>query len=72
MHASGALASKAAPFVALAFYPASSASPWAAWVLVGIGVATIVTDIVFSRRSSDWKKVIRERRIARAVAARLA
>jgi hypothetical protein len=72
MHASGALASKAAPFVALLFYPASSASPWAAWVLAGIGVVTIGTDIVFSRRSSDWKKVIRERRIARAVAARLA
>jgi hypothetical protein len=72
MHASGALASKAAPFVALLFYPASSASPWAAWVLAGIGLVTIVTDVVFSRRSSDWKKVIRERRIARAVAARLA
>jgi hypothetical protein len=72
MHASGALASKAAPFVALLFYPGSSASPWAAWVLAGIGVVTIGTDIAFSRRSSDWKKVIRERRIARAVAARLA
>jgi hypothetical protein len=72
MHASGALASKAAPFVALLFFPASSASSWAAWVLLAVGVVTIVTDVVFSRRSSDWKKVIRERRIARAVAARLA
>lgn len=72
MHASGALASKAAPLVALLFFPASSASSWAAWVLLAVGVVTIVTDVVFSRRSSDWKKVIRERRIARAVAARLA
>jgi hypothetical protein len=34
-------------------------------VLLGIGVLTIITDVVFSRTSSDWKKVIRERRIAR-------
>lgn len=66
MHASGALASKAAPFVALAFFPASSAPAWAAWVLLGIGVFTIATDAIFSRRSSDWKKVIREAKVARA------
>ena len=65
MHASGALASKVAPFIALGFFPASNAPPWAAWVLLGIGVLTIITDVVFSRTSSDWKKVIRERRIAR-------
>jgi hypothetical protein len=66
MHASGALATKAAPFVALAFYPASDAPAWAAWALLGIGVFTIATDLAFSRRSGDWKKVIRERNIARA------
>ena len=66
MHASGALASKAAPFIALAFYPVSNAPGWAAWVLVGIGLVTIATDVLFSRTSSDWKKVIRERNIARA------
>jgi len=65
MHASGALASKVAPFIALGFFPASNAPAWAAWVLLGIGVFTIITDVVFSRTSSDWKKVIRERRIAR-------
>jgi hypothetical protein len=65
MHASGALASKVAPFIALGCFPASSAPAWAAWVLLGIGVFTIITDVVFSRTSSDWKKVIRERRIAR-------
>lgn len=66
MHASGALASKAAPFIALGFFPGSNAPAWAAWVLLGIGVFTIATDIVFSRTSSDWKKVIRERSVARA------
>ena len=66
MHASGALATKAAPFIALAFYPASNAPAWAAWVLLAIALITITTDIVFSRRSSDWKKVIREVKVARA------
>jgi hypothetical protein len=65
MHASGALATKAAPFIALAFFPASNAPAWAAWALVAIGVLSIVTDVVFSRTSGDWKKVIRERDIAR-------
>lgn len=65
MHASGALATKAAPFIALAFFPASNAPAWAAWALVAIGVLSVVTDVVFSRTSGDWKKVIRERDIAR-------
>ena len=66
MHVSGALATKVAPFVALAFYPASNAPTWAAWALLVIGVLTIATDIAFSRRLGDWKKVIRERDLARA------
>jgi len=71
MHASGALATKVAPFVALAFWPSSGAPAWSAWVVLGIGVLQIVTDVLFSTRSSDWKKVIRERRIARAQIGRL-
>ncbi len=66
MHASGALATKAAPFVALAFWPASGAPGWSAWVLVALGLLQIATDVLFSRKTSDWKKVGRERRIARA------
>lgn len=65
MHASGAIATKLAPFAALAFYPASAAPAWAAVALVVLGVAQIVTDAVFSVRSSDWKKVRRELRVAR-------
>jgi hypothetical protein len=65
MHASGALATKLAPFAALAWWPASGAPGWAAVVLLGLGALEIATDIVFSRRSSDWKKFTRERRIAR-------
>ena len=65
MHASGALASKVAPFVSLAFYPASNAPAWAAWAVLAFAIFQIVTDVLFSTKSSDWKKVIRERRLAR-------
>jgi hypothetical protein len=70
MHASGALATKVAPFVAFGFWWASDAPAWAAWACLALGVLQIVTDILFSTKSSDWKKVARERRIARAQAAR--
>jgi hypothetical protein len=70
MHASGALATKVAPFVALAFWPASGAPVWAALVVLALGVLQIVTDVLFSTRSSDWKKVKRERAIARTQARR--
>jgi hypothetical protein len=65
MHASGALASKLAPFLALAFWPASSAPAWAGWAIVGYGALLITTDVVFSRKTSDWKRVRRELRVAR-------
>ena len=63
-HASGAIATKLAPFVALALWPATNAPGWAAWVLLGLGLVQIGTDVAFSRRSSDWKKVARERAVA--------
>jgi hypothetical protein len=66
-HASGAIATKLAPFVALALWPTSNAPAWAAWVLLAIGIVQIVTDVAFSRKSSDWKKVARERAVARDI-----
>jgi hypothetical protein len=65
MHASGAIATKLAAFVALAFWPASEAAAWSAWALLALGAVQIATDVVFSVRSSDWKKVRRELRVAR-------
>ena len=65
MHASGAIATKLAPFVALAFWPASNAPWWAAAALTGLGILQIVTDAALSTKSSDWKKYLRERAIAR-------
>ncbi len=70
MHASGALATKIAPFVALGFCLAADGPTWAGWVLAGIGAFQIATDFLFSRKSSDWKRVARERALARVQAAR--
>ena len=69
MHASGAIASKIAPFLALAFWPASDAPGWAAWAIAGYGALTIGTDVFISTRTSDWKRFRREMRIARIQAA---
>lgn len=66
MHAAGAVATKLAPFVALAFVPGTDAPAWAFWAVLALGVGQIVTDIVFSRRSGDWSKVRRERAITAA------
>lgn len=73
MHASGAVASKVAPFaVFAAAYLAHRAAdydlfpPWAMWGMLAIGVFQIVTDLTFSRKKSDWKKVGRELRVGRA------
>ena len=67
MHASGAIATKLAPFAALALYPGSDAPAWSAWILLGLGLLQIATDVLFSVRSSDWKKFRRERAVARAL-----
>ncbi|MGI8615212.1 MAG: hypothetical protein ACR2L4_00290 [Actinomycetota bacterium] len=66
MHASGAVATKLAPFIALAFAPAAGAPGWAVAVLLGIGIFQIATDVLFSTKASDWKKVKRELAVAGA------
>jgi len=65
MHASGAIATKAAPFIPLFFWAAADAPVWSALVLLGLGALQIVTDLLFSVKTSDWKKVKRERAVAR-------
>ncbi len=65
MHASGALATKAAPFIALAFWPASGAPWWSAAALIALGALQITTDVLFSVRSGDWKKFRREMALSR-------
>ncbi|MGH2661778.1 MAG: hypothetical protein ACRDH8_03010 [Actinomycetota bacterium] len=72
MHASGALVTKVAPFaVFIAVYLPHRAAgydlfpPWSLWGILGIGVVQLITDVAFSRKHSDWKKVRREVRIGR-------
>jgi hypothetical protein len=73
MHASGAIASKIAPFAVFApLYLAHREAgyelfpEWSLWGILGLGVLQILTDVLWSRKKSDWKKVGRERRLARA------
>jgi len=66
-HASGAIATKLAPFVAFALWPVTNAPAWAAWALLALGVLQIVTDVTLSTKSSDWKKFRREREVARSI-----
>jgi hypothetical protein len=67
MHASGAIWTKLVPFALL---PISiwlyEDWPWLTWVLVGVGIFQIVTDVFLSTKLSDWKKVRRELRAARS------
>jgi hypothetical protein len=67
MHAAGAVASKVAPFVSLALWPATSAPGWAALVVLAHGLIQITTDVIWSTKKSDWKRYSRERRLAEAL-----
>lgn len=67
MHASGAIGTKVAPFAALAFSPWDVVPLWAVVTLLAVGAVMIATDLIFSVRSGDWKRFLRERRIARAI-----
>jgi hypothetical protein len=61
MHASGAIVTKAIPFLLI---PAALLMPaiptWVPIVLLALGIIQIVTDVVWSTRASDWAKYRRE------------
>jgi hypothetical protein len=65
MHAAGAIATKVTPFLVTLYAVAIGTATWAVLVLVALGVVQIVTDLVFSVKTSDWKKFRREMRLAR-------
>ena len=65
MHASGAVVTKLVPFVLVPVTRAGGQPRWVVWTLLAVGAGQIVTDAVFSTRSSDWKKVRRELRAAK-------
>lgn len=64
MHASGALVTKALPFALVGAAIAADLPTWAVWALPALGAATIITDIAWSTKSSDWMKFKREMRFA--------
>jgi hypothetical protein len=65
MHAAGAIATKVTPFLVILYAVVIGTATWAVLVLVALGVVQIVTDVVFSVKTSDWKKFRREMRLAR-------
>jgi hypothetical protein len=61
MHASGAIVTKAIPFVLIPFALLMSAiPPWVPIVLFALGIIQIMADVVWSIESSDWAKYRRE------------
>jgi hypothetical protein len=65
MHASGAVVTKIVPFALLPVVFAMRAWRGTVWILLGVGVVMIATDVFVSTRKSDWMKVRREIRCAR-------
>ena len=66
MHASGALVTKLVPFLLIPSAIIAEIPVWAVWLLVLIGVVTVVTDLAWSTKSSDWKKFKREMRLVQS------
>jgi hypothetical protein len=64
MHASGAIVTKLMPFAFLGAALAARVPTWVVWALVAIGLAQIVTDVLWSAKASDWKKFRREMALA--------
>jgi hypothetical protein len=66
MHASGAVVTKLVPFVLIPVALAGGQPRWVIVVLVVVGAGQIATDALFSVKTSDWKKVLRELRAAKS------
>jgi hypothetical protein len=64
MHASGAIVTKLIPFLLLGAAYGADVSRWVVLVLLGVGIGQIVTDLLWSTTSADWKKFKREMEFA--------
>ena len=60
MHASGALTTKIIPFLLIGAAIGAGLPAWGVILLVVLGLAQVVTDLLWSTKSSDWKKFQRE------------
>jgi hypothetical protein len=65
MHAAGAIATKITPFLVVPYALAIGTETWAVLLVLALGVLQIVTDVLFSVNTSDWKRFRREMRLAR-------
>lgn len=65
MHASAPIVTKFIPLVSLGAGLAMGAEYWVVWLLIVLTVVQVITDIIWSTKSSDWKKFRRERALAR-------
>lgn len=66
MHASGAIVTKLVPFVLLGAAVNAGLPAWYSWGLAAIGVAMVITDVLWSTKASDWKKYRREMEFAQS------
>lgn len=64
MHASGAIVTKAVPFLMIGAAVVADVPAWSIWALVLLGVFQIMTDVLWSTKASDWKKFRREMKFA--------
>ena len=64
MHASGALVSKIVPFALIPAGLIAGVPDWATILLAVVGAVSIITDILWSTRFSDWNKFRREMAVA--------
>ena len=65
MHASGAIVSKIVPFALIPAALIAGVPTWTTILLVVVGVVSIITDILWSTKASDWKKFRREMAVAK-------
>jgi hypothetical protein len=65
MHAGGAIVTKAIPFLLIPSAVVAGVPWWTLGVLLAIGIGQLVTDALWSTRSSDWSKYRREMAIAK-------
>jgi hypothetical protein len=66
MHAAGALVTKLVPFALIPLAVAARTPRWVTVILALLGVVQVATDLLFSTKTSDWKRFKREMRNARA------
>ena len=64
MHASGAIMSKVVPFALIPAAVASDQPSWVVWAVAAFGTVSVITDIAWSTKVSDWKKYRREMDLA--------